>query len=201
MERPGTPTWWLGDGEQLSAEAPRTFFIPPIEHRANLDIGRTAKLLFQCTPRDVGGAVYDGERMWVEVTSKRTDGSYTGRLANTPGIVTELAYGDEVEFERQHVIAIEYTDDELGYAPGAPAVVDARVIREDAAPAWVLHALPPGGKQSVWFAGLDTKPPEDRQNVTLGYLTDKWPELALPFSAGAGRWVRAEGSESYRREA
>jgi hypothetical protein len=90
--------FWLADAEARHAAAPRTFFIPALEDRRALTVGRYVKLLFACAPREVRGRVHDGERMWVQVVAVGNDGRYTGSLANNPIVVTELACRDLVEF-------------------------------------------------------------------------------------------------------
>ncbi|WP_219416002.1 hypothetical protein [Pseudonocardia nigra] len=79
-----------------------------------------------------------------ELLDAGRDGRYTGRLANGPSIVTELAFGDLIEFGPEHVIAIEYTVAELGYHPSEWAHIDARILRDDRAPDIVVHAQPVG---------------------------------------------------------
>ena len=82
-----------------------------------------------------------------------------------------------MSFGPEHVVAIEYGFDELGYEPGAAAVIDARILREDRAPAVLTYAQPPGKDHWFWFAGLEHGPPEETDVSTLGDLTDRWPEL------------------------
>jgi len=190
--------FWLADAEARHAASPRAFFIPPLEHRCTLGVGRLVKLLFVCAPREVGGRVHDGERMWVEVVAAGREGRYTGRLANDPIVVTELVRDDLVEFGPEHVVAIDYTMAELGYDPSEWAHIDARILRDDRAPDVVVHAQPPGLPTPMWFASLGDTPPVDRDTATLGALTDRWPELAAVFASGAGSWTR-DRSGTYHR--
>ena len=74
-------TWWLENADARHAEAPRSFFIPPLEHRRELAPGRLVKLVFAFDPPRRG---HSAERMWVEVTQRHRDGTYTGTLANDP---------------------------------------------------------------------------------------------------------------------
>ncbi len=126
------------------------------------------------------------------------DGSYGGRLVNQPHVLTELNYGDPIRFSASHVIAIEYSVEELGYDPNAPAAIDARIVADDKPPTYVVRAQPPGANQELWFAGIDHAPPTEQRMITLGALTDRWPELAVAFSSAGGYWERAQGQASYQ---
>lgn len=190
--------WSLADAENKHAAAPRSFFIPPREHRERLTVGSTAKLLFEFPARSVDGVLRNGERMWVEVVEVQPDGSYSGRLANDPHVLTELSCGDPIQFSASNVIAIEYSVEELGYDPTAPAAIDARIVADDHPPTYVVRAQPPGANQELWFAGIDHEPPEERRMITLGALTDRWPELAVAFSSSGGYWERVPEQPSYR---
>lgn len=98
-------TWWLSSAEERHAAHPATFQLPPRRRRRMLHVGEFAKLMFEFAPRTYGGHERDGERMWVEVTEAKA-GRYRATLANDPAVLTELAYGDTVEFGPEHVIDI-----------------------------------------------------------------------------------------------
>jgi hypothetical protein len=191
-------TWALADAEGTHASAPRRFFIPPRAHREGLAVGRNAKLLFEFAPRAVDGIVHDGERMWVEVIGRHPDGTYAGRLSNDPQVLTELSYGDPIEFSPSHVIAIEYSAEELGYDPRATAVIDAKIVIDDCPPTYVVLAQPPGSDEPLWFAGIEHGPPADRRMIPLGDLTDRWPELAVAFASTKGYWERSADASYHR---
>jgi hypothetical protein len=74
------PTWTLLDAVEQNAAHPRSFFIPSAEVREGLAPGDRVKLVF-VERRDDGG-----ERMWVTVTERTSDGGYVGRLDNDPGV-------------------------------------------------------------------------------------------------------------------
>lgn len=190
--------WWLADAEQLHAADPRRFFIPPPEDRHGLTAGRHAKLLFACRPRRVDGRLHDAERLWVQVVSQRP-GGYVGQVDNDPVVVTELAIGDEIEFGPEHVIALHYTVDQLGYDAAEWAHLDARILRADLAPDVLVHAAPPGLEAGAWFLSLGADPPDERTVTTLGELTDRWPELAEVFAHGDGHWRRRTDGTGYDR--
>jgi uncharacterized protein YegJ (DUF2314 family) len=98
-------TWWLSSGEERHAAHPTTFQLPPRRRRRMLHKGEFAKLMFEFAPRLYGGHERDGERMWVEVVESKA-GHYLGTLANDPAVLTELAYGDTIEFGPEHIIDI-----------------------------------------------------------------------------------------------
>lgn len=78
------------------------FHIPPRQDRWTVAVGHCAKLMFLATDKRRGG-----ERMWVEVTGQRDDGSYDGRLRNEPMVFRDdLAFDAELHFEPRHVIDI-----------------------------------------------------------------------------------------------
>jgi hypothetical protein len=101
------PPWLLVNADDKHASAPRSLFIPPREQRENLTVGRIARLLLGFSPREVGGVLCDGERICVEVIAVQPNGSYVGRRANDPHVLTELAHGALIEFNAAHVIAIQ----------------------------------------------------------------------------------------------
>lgn len=99
-------TWWLADGEAQRAETPRSFWMPPRWRRKRLRLGQFAKVIFRFPPRPhERWGEPEGERMWVKVTGRR-DGRYVGTLANDPDVLTELQFGDVIEFAPENVIAI-----------------------------------------------------------------------------------------------
>lgn len=94
------PPWTLLDAVAQNAAYPRSFFIPPAEVREGLAPGDLVKLVFLAA-RDEGG-----ERMWVSVTERTSDGGYVGKLDNDPIVVTDLQAGARIEFEPRHVISV-----------------------------------------------------------------------------------------------
>jgi hypothetical protein len=174
--------WTLDNGEERHAEAPRSFFIPPAEHRRALAPGRLCKLIFR------GDEAV--ERMWVEVV-ERVDGRYRGELRNDPKELASIKFDDPVEFGPEHVIQIQYSEEELGYPFSDWAVVEARVVDEDLAPTIVeFH-------DGTWFVGLARAESTEPCSMLLGDLTDRWPELADVFRGSGGRWVREPDAPTY----
>jgi hypothetical protein len=70
---------------------------------ARLRPGDLAKLVFLIEPIVNPGPA--GERMWVEVTTSSGD-RYVGRLENQPAYLVDLAVGDEIRFDRRHVLDV-----------------------------------------------------------------------------------------------
>ncbi len=191
---PEPSDWWLADAEELNARHPRSYFIPPADRRRALRPGELVRLEFTYGPhadRDGEGHI---ERMWVEVI-----GQAHGRLRNNPARLAALAIGDVVTFEPRHVTAIDYTDDELGYAQDQCPVVDKAVIQEDRAPDVVVRAPGP------YVAGLDEWWLLCREGAigptieTAGLLTDRFPGLEEPLRAGDGLWELAGGERGDAR--
>ena len=116
-------SYTLMHGPTLRQGAPYTFFLPHPWLVGAVRVGDLVKLGFDYDPP---GENYGGERMWVEVES--IDGvTYVGRLTNDPE-ETILKCGDEVTFNRDHVLDVilvdkdrlpEYHSD-LGRMPAIP---------------------------------------------------------------------------------
>jgi uncharacterized protein YegJ (DUF2314 family) len=99
-------TWWLADGEAQRDLTPATFEMPSVVERRGLRVGQFAKVIFRFEPRaHEGWGEPEGERMWVKVTERR-GGGYVGTLASNPEVLTELSFGDLIEFAPRNVIAI-----------------------------------------------------------------------------------------------
>jgi len=90
----------LGDGVAQNKKHPRTFEIPPAIERCNLRPGDFAKLWFE------DAATGFVERMWVQIKSVGTDGTYVGALNNNPVQLTSVKCDDIVTFEPKHVIGV-----------------------------------------------------------------------------------------------
>lgn len=97
-----TTPYSLDNAEEINAQSPESFPIPPREMREALAAGDYAKVIFRGTSADGGAQV---ERMWVEVRSYGNR-DYVGTLANDPFDLAGLAHGDEIRFGPEHVIAI-----------------------------------------------------------------------------------------------
>ena len=89
-------TFELVDAEAWHAEHPDSYWIPPLEVRANLTVGNYAKLDFRYSERE-------GECMWVEITEVKPRG-YVGSLRNHTLYDVDLPYGVRIQFEFRHII-------------------------------------------------------------------------------------------------
>lgn len=88
----------LLNGEVRHTANPRSFHIPTRAEREGVAVGGFVKCMF-----------HDGtftERMWVKVTRRNDDGSYTGELNNDPAQITAIKCGDPVTLSPEHIIDI-----------------------------------------------------------------------------------------------
>ena len=194
--------WWLEDAEAAHEQAPRSFFIPPAQRRRALRPGDLVRLGFHFGPHGDREGEGHRERMWVEVLEQGDDGRTHGRLRNRPSRLAELEIGDHVAFEPMHVLSIDYSDEELGYAQDQWPVVDEAILAEDRAPDFVIRAPGPyTADQDEWWL-LCRAGGSGPTTVGVGRLTDLFPGLEEPLRAGAGVWELAAGeqaSASWRR--
>ena len=137
--------------------------------------------------------------MWVIVAEKRPDGTYVGHLDNEPDLLTELKADDPIEFGPEHVIAIHYTPDELGYDPHAYATIDTRIVTEDRPPDIVFQARPTNTQERIWFASIGPDRPQETRPISLGELTDRWPSLTEVFRSNGGGWQRLPDQHAWRQ--
>ncbi len=105
--------WELDNGEELHRAYPDTFWIPEREHREALYPGDYAKLVFRIALADDADPV-SVERMWV-IVRERTPWGYFGQLRNEPDAIEEndeLWLDTELPFRPEHIIDIQYADEE-----------------------------------------------------------------------------------------
>ena len=183
-------TYRLADGEDLHAQAPRSFFIPPRAERETLQPGDYAKLLFEIidpAPSDPGA-----ERMWVQVLGSG-GGRYVGALMNTPHAITTISVGDRVDFGPEHIIAT------LGDWPllDKKVFVSRRCHDQDLRPEYLYREAPDSERDSGWRAMVGDESDDeinDPDNVLLqdlGFLLDRWPDLepVLRTDPQHGAWL------------
>ncbi|MGH2901768.1 MAG: hypothetical protein ACRDMZ_24045, partial [Solirubrobacteraceae bacterium] len=139
------------------------------------------------------------ERMWVRVVEQAGDGSARAVLRNTPRRLTGPQLGDIVAFEALHVLSIEFSDDELGYAQDQWPIVDAAVPLEDRPPDIVVRAPGPDttGEDEWWMVCRAGSAGPSRESA--GSLTDRFPGLAEPLRAGQGLWELDGGARADAR--
>jgi len=191
--------WWLEDAEALHAEHPRSFFIPPAERRRALRAGELVRLGFTYGPHVDREEEGHAERMWVEVVDQVGDGTVTARLANRPFRLNAVEIGDALRFEPRHVLAIEYADEELGYAQDQWPIVDQAILDKDRAPDAVVRGPSPRApaEEEWWLLVRSGSAGPGSQDV--GRLTDRFPGLAEPLRAGDGVWELAAGVQGDAR--
>jgi hypothetical protein len=196
---PAPHDWWLEDAEAAQERHPRSFFIPAAERRRALRPGELVRLGFDYGPHADREGEGHRERMWVEVLDQRDDGHAHGRLRNHPWRLSELDLGDQVAFEPMNVLAIDYTDEELGYAQDQWPVVDEAILAEDRAPDVVVRAPGPyTADHDEWWL-LCRSGGTGPTSEGVARLTDLFPGLEEPLRAGAGVWELAEGERASAR--
>jgi hypothetical protein len=94
--------WHLRSGVESHEKFPETFWIPPAEIKAAIEPGYSVRLAFDV--RGVGG-----ERMWVRVTGVEGD-QLVGELKNSPLGIPRLYMGDEIKFNRDHILDVHPPD-------------------------------------------------------------------------------------------
>ena len=194
--------WRLQNVEELNQLHPRTFFIPPVMERANLKPKDVVKLVFLLDDKAPSGM--EAERMWVQVAGRDGD-VYSGFLDNQPSLIKTLKPGDRVRFRAEHVAAIEYDVEQLGYNPVFKAVVNRRVVQEDVLPGRAYRNEPTRADDSGWtiLVGGETQDElADRSTYVssvLGYLTDKFPQLSEVFRSNGGDWLWDSTQNRYVR--
>ena len=190
---PEPSDWWLADADELHAQHPRSYFIPPAARRRALRPGEVVRLEFTSGPhadREEEGHV---ERMWVEVLEQGAGGHAQGRLRNRPARLAALEIGDRVAFRPENVIAIDYTDDEVGYSQDQWPVVDKAILSDDRAPDIVVRAPGPyTADRDEWWL-MVREDPAGPTTEGVGSLTDRFPGLEEPMRAGVGLWELAGG--------
>lgn len=108
------PRYELSDPRINAADAPYTFFLPGAAQIAAIAKGDHAKLIFEYTHAT---QQWPAERMWVLIDTIEGD-TLAGTLDNVPDEPTSpLHLGEAVQFERHHVIAIDWADPEAAPAP------------------------------------------------------------------------------------
>jgi hypothetical protein len=136
--------WVIEDATQLARENPRTFFIPSPEDIKLIKPGNSVKLIFCSTKPEVPF----NERMWVMVKSAN-DGHFMGYLNNIP-FTYGLAYGDLIEFEDKHIIAIDYDCNDRSDLYFKDCLVSPSVLEDGALPCLIDWTPPEDEVFSGW---------------------------------------------------
>jgi len=90
----------LEDAEKLRKSNSKSFKLLSRKERCSLRAGDFAKLLF------LFDAPPGGERMWVRVEVRDTEGAYIGFLSNKPDYAPGLKLGDVIVFKPENVLSI-----------------------------------------------------------------------------------------------
>jgi hypothetical protein len=197
-----TPEWVLLDAAAQHESDPADFPIPREAQRSALRRGDVAEVVLVLDPEPPSGP--NAERLRVEVQLAHADGSYDGRVADEPVVVSSLARSAPIAFEPRHVAGI-------ALAHGATfdrtlrAVVSASALAVSGPPRWVTHDEPVAEDDSGWTvtAGDESKEyfdgaAEERMlALTLGELADRYPSLVQIFERGGGDWVYDPDEQGY----
>lgn len=201
-EQGAARSWELADCEQMNAQHPRSFFIPPRSERESLRPGQLVKLIFELRERQLGLA--GGERMWVQLTGAEA-GRYIGRLDNRPAVIRDLELGSLVSFGPEHIATI-WSDEEPPQWSGKRAMVNRRTIEQDVLPKVAHREDPVQEDDSGWMfmvgdesdAELDDK--ETYLLPQLGWYSERYPHIealmecsengGYIWDASSGSWVR-----------
>jgi hypothetical protein len=114
----GKPSGYkLIDPRPLVKENPYTYFVPTPKQLADIAPGDKVYVTFKAVPRR---PKWDAERMWVKVT-EAAGPRLRGILDNHPDDLPALSKGDKVEFNRWHVISLDWADPRIAarYTDGA----------------------------------------------------------------------------------
>lgn len=187
--------WGLLDAESQNLAFPDTFPIPSRAEREALRTGDMVKLVFVLDPPPASGP--NAERMWVEVRTAGTDGTFDGWLTNQPVVITSLAPSALVAFEARHVAGIALRKEEVTFDVSLEAVVSRRALKLHGPPGWAGFDAPLAPTDSGWTVTAGDEPAdyfsgdpgEVTQIVGLGELVQRYPALVEVFQAGEGEWV------------
>jgi hypothetical protein len=103
------PSWNLENAEEIRKANPYTFYRPSEAIIDKLKVGDIVKLIFNFKSDDP--ELPTGERMWVIIESINKGGTYKGKLDNDPYHIKDLKSGDEIEFNRDHIIQYDTLED------------------------------------------------------------------------------------------
>lgn len=197
--------WGLLDAEAQYDTFPDTFPIPGLDERQALRTGDMVKLVFVLDPAPASGP--NAERMWVEVRSARSDGSFDGWLTNQPVVITSLEPSTLVAFEPRHVAGIALRREEVSFDVERNAVVSLRALDAAGPPGWAGRDEPVDSGDSGWSITSGDEPADyfsgDPADVTkimsVGELVQRYPSLVEVFQADEGEWVYRTDHRRYVR--
>lgn len=97
-------TYEVDDPRPIKERSPYTFYLPSRDKLESIEIGDSIQIIIKSIP---AGAKYNGERMWVTVTSILGD-DFVGVLDNIPLDMPQLRLGDSIKCKRWHVIDCQW---------------------------------------------------------------------------------------------
>jgi hypothetical protein len=74
-------------------------------------------------------------------------------------------------------------------------------VTEDRPPDTLIQAHPPDTDERIWFASIRPDRPENTRGISLGDLTDRWPELTEVFRSNGDGWQRLPDQHAWRQMA
>lgn len=140
---------YLENVELAHRESPITYSIPRREQRENLQIGDLVKLVFLIDPSITEGP--NAERMWVEVKVVKESGGYVGALDNDPHFISNLKYGDMIEFSPENVAALYVADKEKQIPYEKKIMVSPEILEKEILPRFLIRKEPIDDQYSGWW--------------------------------------------------
>lgn len=197
------PQWVLLDAAAQHESDPMDFPIPRPAQRSGLRRGDVAEVVLVLDPEPPSGP--NAERVRIEVQLAHADGSYDGRLADQPVVISSLARSAPIAFEPRHVAGIALAQGTGAFDVTLRAVVSASALAVAGPPQWVTHDDPVAEDDSGWSvtAGDESREYFDRAAeermlaLTLGELAERYPSLVQVFESGEGDWVYDPDEQSY----
>jgi hypothetical protein len=142
-------TWSLRDSSITVRESKYTFFKSTASDIAQIQTGENVKLIFDFVSDDP--AAPEAERMWVIVDEINTDGTFIGRLDNTPRWIKDLQLGNTIAFDSRHIINTEHdNEDNLVNKYLARCFVTNRILRDGQRIGYLYREEPDTKEDSGW---------------------------------------------------
>lgn len=164
------PSWYLEDADPIAAENPYTFYKPSREIISLIGPGEVVKLIFRIHSDDPRAP--SGERMWVMVDERLPDGSFRGRLNNSPRHIADLKLDDQIRFDACHVIDTErYDNDNLPQRYSQRCFVSKRILDDGRRVGYCYRESPEAADDSGWcFTAHDESEAYLSQSSNVAYV-------------------------------
>jgi hypothetical protein len=142
-------TWSLRDSSITVRESKYTFFKSTASDIAQIQTGENVKLIFDFVSDDP--AAPEAERMWVIVDKIHTDGTFIGRLDNTPRWIKDLQLGETIAFDSRHIINTEHdNEDNLVNKYLTRCYLTNRILRDGQRIGYLYREEPDTKEDSGW---------------------------------------------------